>query len=231
MVPISPEEQKCPRKRAIPATPSQPTPSPCAPSTRPPRPSPPVHQFSHFPWKRAGFGLAEREFKAAALLTQPCSHTQAHLLAFGSRADNVRFCSPYILGNSSPSSFIHFPGAAQGTRWLTASLEQGFVQTQHSRAEKKLSLLFAFDADMTFLHNVLPVWRSVNHQRKHHSPQPGLSQSPSYPPKPFLATQRLFLSSSVIYFPDTQTAALRALTFINISSLFGLIFSTDTSSF
>lgn len=187
-------------------TPGQPPPSPCAPSAHPPCSSPPVRQFSHFPWKRAGFGPAEREFKAAALLTQPCSHTPAHLPAFGSHADNVRFRSPYFLGgHSPPPSFIHSPGAAQGTCWLAASLQQGFVRAQPSRAEKKLSLLFAFNADGTFSQKVLPVWRSVNQQRKHRSPQPGLSHGPRYPPKLFLATQRLFLSSSVIYFPDSCT--------------------------
>lgn len=109
------------------------------------------------------------------------------------------------------------------------------MQAQSSRAEKKCSLLFVFDTDITFLQNVLPVWRSINQQQ--HKPCKSIAvhslaclKVPVILPNCSWLQKSFFFPTSIIYFPASWTAALSRSYIYKHPSLIGLIFSADTSS-
>lgn len=131
----------------------------CAPSACLPCYSSLLHQFTHFQWEKVGFGqpsLIKHQFKENALLPQFYSKTQVNVLAFGSLADNTRFCSLYFLCSSPLSNFIKFPGAAQG---ISCAEIQIHADTEFPSWKETL---FACDTDITFLQDILPVWRNIN---------------------------------------------------------------------
>lgn len=109
------------------------------------------------------------------------------------------------------------------------------MQAQSSRAEKKHSLLFVFDTDITFLQNILPVWRSINQQQR--KPCKSIAvhslaclKVPVILPNRSWLQKSFFFPTSIIYFPASWTAALSRSYIYKHPRSMGLIFSADTSS-